>query len=129
MEELDLRHTLGKVTAPPGFEGMVLARVRDKKAGAAAVKLRPSVLKLSLGGGLAALLTCLILVNIFVLRKNGTLETASLGAESGQTQAQIVPVMDTVDYGREVRTISGDSGAVYILEQVSDNGTYTDIRY
>jgi hypothetical protein len=132
MAELELRNALDTVTAPPGFEQMVLARVRDIQSGArpAPGTFRALGLKLSLAGGLAALLAGFILVNVFVLQKNGTQGDPSLaGLGSGQTQGRIVPVMDSVDYGREVRSISGDSSAVYILEQVSDNGTSGPIRY
>jgi len=132
MEELELRSALKKVKAPPGFEKMVLARVRDIKSGARPVPVmsRPFGLKLSLAGGLAALLAGFILINVFVLQKNGTQGDSSwAGLGQGQTQGRIVPVMDSVDYGREVRNISGDSSAVYILEQVSDNGTSGNIRY
>jgi hypothetical protein len=132
MEELELRHSLGKVNAPPGFERMVLARVRDIKSGTrpAPDSVRPFGLKLSLAGGLAALLAGFVLLNVFVLQKNGTQGDSSwAGLGPAQTQGRAVPVMDSVDYGREVRNISGDSSAVYILEQVSDNGTSGNIRY
>jgi len=132
MEELELRPALRKVKAPPGFETVVLARVRDIKSGASPVPGKPRAfgLKLSLAGGLAALLAGFILINVFVLQKNGAQGDSSwTGLGQGQTQGRIVPVMDSVDYGREVRNISGDPSTVYILEQVSDNGTSGNIRY
>jgi len=132
MEEPELRPALRKVKAPPGFEKMVLARLRDIKSGATPVPGTPRAfgLRLSLAGGLAVLLAGFILVNVFVLQKNGNQGDSSLAVlGQGQTQGRVVPVMDSVDYGREVRNISGDSSTIYILEQVSDNGTSGTIRY
>lgn len=132
MEELEMKHALRTVKAPPGFDQMVLARVRDIKTGARPVPgtSRPFGLRLSLAGGLAVLLAGFVLVNVFVLQKNGTQGDSSwAGLGQGQSQGRAVSVMDSVDYGREVRNISGDSSAVYILEQVSDNGTSGNIRY
>lgn len=130
MEELDLRHTLNKVKAPPGFEGMVLARLHDVKSGARSIKVRPVRPRLYWAGGLAALLVCLVLVNVVFLSRPGRVtSTSPAGFESGPAQGRVVPVMDSVDYGREVRNISGDTSTVYILEQVSDSGTYGNIRY
>ncbi len=129
MGELDLRHTLGEVQAPPGFERMVLARVREIKAGArpAPGAIRPFRPRLAWAGGLAALLVCAVVFNFVVLPRGGGVSQADLAP--GGSSSQTVPVMDSVDYGREVNTVSGDASTVYILEQVSDSGTYGNIRY
>ena len=130
MEELDLRRAFKTVQAPPGFEQMVLSRLREVQAGAAAVRTRPLGLRLALAGGLAALLASFVLINVFVLNPGGSpADLADNRPGQGTLQSGVVQVMDRVDYGREVRNISGDPNTIYILEQVSDNGTYADIIY
>jgi hypothetical protein len=130
MEELDLRHTLSKVKAPPGFERMVMTRLHDVKSGARLARVRSLRPRLSWVAGAAALLACLVLVNVVFLTHPGRVpESSTAGLRSNQVQGQVVPVMDSVDYGREVRNVSGDPSTVYILEQVSDSGTYANIRY
>ncbi len=127
MGELDLRHTLGEVQAPPGFERMVLARIHEIKAGTRPAAVRSFRPKLAWAGALAALLVCAVVINFVVLPRGGGVSQAAL--ETGGGAGQTIPVMDSVDYGREVRTVSGDASTVYILEQVSDSGTYGNIRY
>ncbi len=39
-----------------------------------------------------------------------------------------IPVMETIDYGREIRAGSTDAEAVYLLEQISDS-SFAMIRY
>lgn len=130
MGELDLRPMLSEVQAPPGFERMVLARVHEVKSGARPVRLRSLRPRLSWALGVAALAAVLVLVNFMVLpRGGGPAVTPAASLTAGRAAEQAVPVMDSVDYGREVRSISGDSSTVYILEQVSDNGTSGTITY
>ncbi|MCJ7611322.1 MAG: hypothetical protein MUP19_03590 [Candidatus Aminicenantes bacterium] len=130
MEELDLRHAFKKVQAPPGFERMVLARLHEVKAGSAPVKARSLSFKLTLAGGLAALLAGFVLINVFVFHQGGAPAGQAENAPGlGFAPGGVVQVMDSVDYGREVRNISGDPSTIYILEQVSDSGTYADKIY
>lgn len=130
MEELDLRHILGEVKAPPGFERTVLARLHDLKSGGRPAELGALRPKLSWAAGLAAVLVCLVLVNVVFLPRSGRgTASSTAGFGSDQVQGQVVPVMDSVDYGREVRNVSGEPSTVYILEQVSDSGTYGNISY
>jgi len=130
MEELDLRHAFKTVQAPAGFEQMVLSRIGEVQAGSAAVRTRPLGFRLALAGGLAALLASFILINVFVLNPGGgPAGLADNRPGQGTPQSGVVQVVDRVDYGREVRNISGDPNTIYILEQVSDSGTYADIIY
>jgi hypothetical protein len=132
MEELNLLEKLGRVKAPPDFERSVmdrLARLKRTKAPASVFGLR-----LSLAGGLTALLICFLLVNVFVLQKPGTLAdrnrglTLDRGAATSAPAAQLIPVMESMNYSQEVRSLAADSNAIYILENVSDE-TYQGIQY
>jgi len=127
MEELDLRHDLRMVQAPPGFERMVLARLHEVRAASGTAQTRPFSRKFALAGVMAALLAGFVMINVFVLRPGGG--PAENAAALGSVPAGVVQVSDSIDYGREVRNISGDPSTIYILEQVSDSGTYADIIY
>jgi hypothetical protein len=129
MEELDLRSNLTTVKAPPGFERMVLARLHETRSEKRPALARSVKLRLGLAGGLAALLACFVLVGVFVLHLGGGKSGPAGGMLSEGQAPGVVRVMDSADYGRELRNASGDPGTVYILEQVSDSGTYSDIVY
>jgi len=132
MEELNLLEKLGRVKAPPDFERRVLDRLAQMKR----TKAPASVfgLRLSLAGALTALLICFLLVNVFVLQKPGTLADRNQGlaldrGRAGEAAAgEVIPVMEPMNYGQEVRSQAADSGTIYILESVSDE-TYQGIRY
>ena len=132
MEELSLLEKLGRVKAPPGFERRVLDRLAQMKRTKAPATVFG--LRLSLAGGLTALLICFLLVNVFVLQKPGTLADRNQGlaqdrVPAGQgAAAEVIPVMEPMNYGQEVRSQAVDSGAIYILESVSDE-TFQGIRY
>jgi hypothetical protein len=132
MEELNQLEKLGKVKAPPDFERRVMDRLVQLKRTKA-----PAALfgwRLSLAGALTALVIGFLLVNIFVLQKPGSL--ASQGRESGLNrsainsglEAEVIPVMERLNYSQEVRGLAADRGTIYILENVSDE-TYQEIRY
>jgi hypothetical protein len=132
MEELNLLEKLGKVKAPPDFERRVmdrLAQLKSTKAPAALFGLR-----LSLAGALTALVIGFLLVNIFVLQKPGTLADQSResgldrSAGNSRLKAEVIRVMEPLNYSQEVRGLASDRGAIYILENVSDK-TYQEIRY
>jgi len=131
MEELSLLEKLGRVKAPPGFERRVLDRLAQMKRTKAPATVFG--LRLSLAGGLTALLICFLLVNVFVLQKPGTLADRNQGlvpdrGSAGEAAAEVIPVMEPMNYGQEVRSQAVDSGAIYILESVSDE-TFQGIRY
>jgi hypothetical protein len=106
-----------------------LAHLKRTKAPAALFGLR-----LSLAGGLTALLICFLLVNVFVLQKPGTLADRNRGLAPDRGLAtsapagQVIPVMESMNYSQEVRGLASDPKAIYILENVSDE-TYQGIQY
>jgi hypothetical protein len=128
MDDNNLLGRLDRVTAPPDFERSVLARVAERRASAAQTH-RAKVFRFSLAGATAALLVGFVVLNVFVLRPSVSDDRAGAGVAAGlYDQARAVPVMETVNYGREVRSASREPGAVYILEQVS-NTSNLPIKY
>lgn len=105
---------LDRVSAPPGFELSVLARLNERKK--ARARLRR--LEFSLAGAAALVLAGIIIFSPAV-RKSPVDSLATLSSE-GQ-EGKVVHVMEPLDLRREMRRTSDDSQAVFILEQVSDN--------
>jgi hypothetical protein len=118
MEDISLLRKLERVTAPSDFEQRVLTHLARKRASAARAR-RVQVFRYSLAGAAAALLVCFLVLNVFVLRTGGPADSAGPLAQDDQNRSGVLPVMETVDYGREVRSASYGPRAVYILENVS----------
>ena len=117
MSEWDIMKRLDTVKAPPDFEQRLMARLSLEKR--AAARRRPA-LGLSLAGAFASLLAVFVALNVFVLRQQApvTVSKAEAGAEA-RTQ-QIIPVIETFDYGTEIRSRAPESDTIYLLERVSD---------
>jgi len=125
MEELNLLEKLERVKAPPDFEQNVLnllsARKEKKRA-------RVRNLGLSFAGAVAVLLVCFIVLNVFVFRGKGTLDFSGLEKETptssprGETlrAGDYIPIIEAVDYSREIQRPSYESQTIYILERVSE---------
>lgn len=133
MEELELLTRYEKVKAPPDFEQKVMAQLSLRKRG---LGRKRSVLRLSLAGAFASFVAVFILLNVFVLRKETqpgvtTARTSvspylDIGASS--RESQVIPVIETVDYGLELRNKSTEVETIYLLEQVMDT-TPQGIKY
>ena len=119
MDEFSLLKRLDTVKAPPDFEQRVMARL--SLARRTADRRRPA-LGLSLAGAFASMLAVFVALNVFVLHHQGPVPVAVQG-KKGETVAaaqRIIPVIETFDYGAEIRSRAPESGTVYLLEQVSD---------
>lgn len=116
-DELSLLRRLDRVKAPPDFEQRVMARLSLARREA---RRRPG-LGLSLAGAFASLLAVFVALNLFVLHHR---EPAAVMKAEGRVEEAagrpVIPVIETFDYGAEVRGQAPDSGTVYLLEQVSD---------
>ena len=123
MDELDYLGQLPRVRAPLGFEAGVLARLAERRERRSR---RLKTLRFSLAGASAFLLVAFV-VTRFLVAPSGTAATASSNP-AGAPAARVIPINEPVDYTREVRDLSRDSGTIYILEQVSDITT-ADISY
>ncbi len=125
MEELNLLEKLERVKAPPDFEQKVLYLLSERKEKR---RLRVRNLRLSFAGGFAVLLVCFIVLNVFVLQRKGPTDISGLergvtaGAKRGETlrARDYLPIIEAVDYSREIQRPSYESQTIYILERVSE---------
>lgn len=132
MEDFDILKKLPRVSAPPGFEARVMSALAERKAA------RPSGAslrgKLWLAAASAALLAAAVLVNIFLLPRSGVAPGQAdagreglFSAEAGGN-ADAIRLMEPLDYRQDIIRASDDPGAVYILENVSDE-VHRDILF
>ena len=115
---------LARVAAPEDFEDRVL-RELDRRRRARPQERRVRLFKWALSGSAAALLAFFIILNFVVPGKEP--RTAG-GYAVSAAEPSAIPVMETIDYGREIRAGSTDAEAVYLQEQISDS-SFAMIRY
>lgn len=131
MEEFNLLKKLERVKAPPDFEQKVMAQLSLRRR---QIKFR--TLRLSLAGAFSAIVVLFIVVNVFFLPQKSPLKF--LGGEKGissslqergiTVERDFIPIIESVDYTGEIRSVSPDPYTIYILEQVSDE-TSAEIKY
>jgi len=128
MEEFDLLKKIERVKAPPDFEQKVMAQLslrRERKSH----RLRSFRLSFALlAGTVAAAALIFVCLNVFVLQKEGPTKFTGLKEDvptAFQAKKSLVPsetiaIIESMDYSHEVRSLSDEPEAIYILEQVSD---------
>ncbi|MFQ6070982.1 MAG: hypothetical protein ACE5LC_10745 [Candidatus Aminicenantales bacterium] len=124
MEELDVLKRLGRVKAPPDFERNLLALLPRRKEER---RLRARYTRFSLAGALAAVLITFVVMSVVFVNRGtspGVVELKQTSAspyERGSTLSPrvAIPVIETIDYSKEVRRIANERGVIYILESVS----------
>lgn len=131
MEEYNLLKKLGIVKAPPDFEQKVMDKLFLRRG-----QLKTRYLRLSLAGAFSAIVVLFIVLNFFILPQKSSVKFA--GFEKGIsssfqkreriTQREIIPIIESVDYKGEIRSVSRETSTVYILEQISEE-TSTEINY
>ncbi len=133
MDELNLLQELENVKAPPGFEQRVLTQLSARKR----KRVRVRNLSLSVAGAFSAVLVIFIVLNVFILPEKSPVRMAEMDkksiapafeAEEMPAQRPTVPIIEAVDYGEEIRSISPEPRTIYILEQVSEEVSST-IKY
>lgn len=132
MEAYELLKRLETVKAPSDFEQRVIAQLSLRKR----KHIRSRTLHFSLTGALAGGFAVLLAINFFILPGQGParfsspemdLASSALYGERYAAGASI-PIIETVDYASEIRTLTNEVPTVYILEQVSWT-TDTKIKY
>ncbi len=132
MEAYELLKRLETVKAPSDFEQKVMAQLSLRKR----KYVRSRTLRLSLTGALAGGIAVLLAINFFILPSQSPIRFSSVekdltpNALSGEryTAGESIPIIETVDYASEIRTLTNEVPTVYILEQVSWT-TDTKIKY
>ncbi|MFH1945615.1 MAG: hypothetical protein ABIK95_08330 [Acidobacteriota bacterium] len=121
--KIDLRK-MGRVGAPEFFERRVLTELsqrREKRS-----RIRRLRLSLAVAGGAFALV--LVLANLFVVPGQSPVDLSGLEKKLAADSIRVpypaagtvIPVTETVNYSREIRSRAGEPPTVYILEQVSN---------
>jgi len=132
MEAYELLKGLETVKAPTDFEQKVRAQLSLRKR----KHVRSRTLRFSLTGAFAGGFAVLLVINIFILSGQGTSRFSGLErdlspiAQAGERfmAGSSIPIIETIDYASEVRTLTNEMPTVYILEQVSWT-TDTKIKY
>ncbi len=132
MEAYELLKRLETVKAPSDFEQKMMAQLSLRKR----KHVRSRTLRVSLAGALAGGFAVLLAINLFILPGQGPGRFLSSegnlasGALSGEryVAGESIPIIETVDYASEIRTLTNEMPTVYILEQVSWT-TDTKIKY
>ena len=137
---------LPAVAAPEDFEQSVLARlVQEKERRARSARQ----VRFAYAGAAALVLVGFIVLAVPRLAERGApalvaeRDAAALSSALGiarpiearmrwavpaSASSDIVPVLETLDYGSEVRSVSNTGRTVYILEQISE-GRPSEIKY
>ncbi|MFC2156772.1 hypothetical protein ACFLT9_02930 [Acidobacteriota bacterium] len=132
MDNLTVLKELGRVEAPEYFEQNVLAELSMRKKR----RIRARQLRLSFTGSASVLAIVLVVLSLFVIPQDTLIDLSNLekgfseSLESGSSLRgkSFVPITETVDYSREIRSLRPEPPTVYILEQVS-NRTDANIKY
>ena len=132
MEVYELLKGLETVKAPSDFEQKVRAQLSLRKR----THVRSRTLQFSLTGALAVGVAVLLVINFFILSGQGPSRFSGLernSAPSALSEERFmagasIPIIETIDYASEIRTLTNEMPTVYILEQVSWT-TDTKIKY
>ncbi len=133
MDELNLLQKLENVKAPPGFERRVLTQLSVRKR----KRVRVRNLSLSVAGAFSAALVIFVVLSVFIIPEKGPVGIADMDkksmapvfeAEKMPARRATIPIIEAVDYGAEVRSISHEPRTIYLLEQVSEEVSST-IKY
>ncbi|HEK84909.1 MAG: hypothetical protein ACPLZD_01170 [Candidatus Saccharicenans sp.] len=103
---------LRRVTAPPGFEQIVVSNLRRAKAR----RRRLKKLELGLSGAMVLILAIILIFTQVIQKQEYQMATIE---EKGQP-AKIIPVVEPINYKKEITRASGEPQTIFILEQVSD---------
>jgi hypothetical protein len=133
MEVTNLLKKLDRVQAPKDFEQKVLAQLSLRKR----ERIRVNRFRFSLASAVSAVAVLIIIFNIIILPQKGAQQIAGLEGEipvefaRSKTElgrADIIPILESMDYKGEISAQTPEPKTIYILEQVSDS-TNTKIKY
>jgi len=131
MEEFNLLKKLERVKAPPDFEQKIMAQLSLRRR-----QFRARQLRLSLAGAFSAIIVLFIVINVFVLPERGLVRFVGLDKDLSTPLQEtdrlrgreFIPIIEPMDYTREIRSVSRDPSTIYILEQISDE-TSAELKF
>jgi len=116
MDHLEFLARRGRVRAPAGFEQSVMSGISAEQRRRLAFHRG---LRLAWAGGAALFLAGILSLSLLD-RRGGSDWAAAAGPGALPSGSPAVPVMETIDYGREIRTADAEPRTIYILERVSE---------
>jgi hypothetical protein len=132
MQEYNVFENIQRVKAPESFEQDVLLLLRERKM----KQGRGRAVRLSLAWAFSAAVAVFVIVNFFVIPQRGPSEYADLEGEIPAyfekrmpvQSMETIPIIERVDYSREMRSSRQQPPTIYLLEQCSDKTDRT-IKY
>ena len=132
MHEYDIFANMQRVKAPENFEQDILQLLteRKKKQG------RSRALRLSLAWAFSAAVAVFAVINFVIIPQRGPADFADLEGEIPAFWERgvpargtaTIPIIERVDYSREMRSSRDELPTIYLLEQCSDK-TNKEIKY
>jgi hypothetical protein len=124
MHEPNILEGIGRVKAPEGFEQEVLRLLYGKKQ----KYVRARTLRLSLAGALGTVAALIVVINLFVLPQRAPVDISNLEGEIPaylergiqQGGLETIPIIERVEYPKEIRSHRQEPPTIYLLEQCSD---------
>ncbi len=114
MKYKDIFKELEKVSAPSGFEARVMEKLAFSKEKR---RKRVKYLRLSFAGVACLLLIISLSWHFLFFQHKKIEEVASTNINQSEN---IIPVMEIINYSRELTNSSSNKESIFILEQVSD---------
>ncbi len=132
MQEYNIFENIRRVKAPDSFEQDVLDLLyeRKKKQG------RSRAFRLSMAWAFSAAVAIFAVINFVIIPQRGPAEYADLEGEipaylergMPRRSTAPIPIIERVDYSREMRSSRDELPTIYLLEQCSDK-TNKEIKY
>lgn len=132
MQEYDMLDGIERVKAPDDFERNVLHLLFEKKK----KNVKAKTLRLSLAGALSTVAVLIVGINFFILPQRGAVDISGLEGEIpaffergvSREGMETIPIIERVDYSKEIRSRRQEAPTIYLLEQCSDK-TNREIKY
>ena len=132
MHEHNIFENIQRVKAPESFEQDVLQLLNERKS----KQGRGRALRLSLAWAFSAAVAIFVIINFVIIPQRGPSEFADLEGEipayferrMPPQSMEPIPIIERVDYSRELRSRRQELPTIYLLEQCSDKTNRT-IKY
>jgi len=132
MHDCNIFENIQRMKAPESFEQDVLQLLYERKK----KQVKSRALRLSLAWAFSAAVAIFAVINFVIIPQRGPAEYADLEGgipaffERGMPPRDMttIPIIERVDYSREMRSSRQEPPTIYLLEQCSDK-TNKEIKY